>query len=49
MEHMEHERSHVGSAMLRECTLVAGICLLMIVVLPLVMSEFRLALLAKSG
>ena len=32
---------------LREIALVAGICLLMIVVLPLVLSEFRLALLAK--
>ena len=32
---------------LREVALVAGTCLLMIVVLPLVLSEFRLALLAK--
>src|SRR5438067_769682 len=42
------EKARRGSALAaRECALVAGICLLMIVVLPLVMSEFRLALLAK--
>src|SRR6476659_117485 len=43
---MEQQRSMSGSAM-RECAVVAGVCLLMIVVLPLVLSEFRLALLAK--
>jgi len=43
---MEQQRSMSGSAM-RECALVAGVCLLMIIVLPLVLSEFRLALLAK--
>jgi urea transport system permease protein len=43
---MEQQRSYAGPAA-RECALVAGICLLMIVVLPLVLSEFRLALLAK--
>ena len=43
---MEQQRSMSGSAV-RECALVAGVCLLMIVVLPLVLSEFRLALLAK--
>jgi urea transport system permease protein len=43
---MEKQRSIAGSAA-REVVLVAGICLLMIVVLPLVLSEFRLALLAK--
>ena len=43
---MEQQRSMAGPAV-RECAVVAGICLLMIVVLPLVLSEFRLALLAK--
>ncbi|MGE3272280.1 MAG: urea ABC transporter permease subunit UrtC [Chloroflexota bacterium] len=43
---MEQSRRLSGSAM-RECAVVAGICLLMIVVLPLILSEFRLALLAK--
>lgn len=43
---MEQQRSMAGPAA-RECAVVAGICLLMIVVLPLVLSEFRLALLAK--
>lgn len=43
---MDTQRSFVGSAA-REVAVVAGICLLMIVVLPLVLSEFRLALLAK--
>lgn len=43
---MEQQRSFAGPAM-RECAMVAGVCLLMIVVLPLVLSEFRLALLAK--
>lgn len=43
---MEQSRRPSGSAM-RECAVVAGICLLMIVVLPLILSEFRLALLAK--
>src|SRR3954465_4681879 len=43
---MEKQRS-VSALPAREIALVAGICLLMIVVLPLVLSEFRLALLAK--
>ncbi len=42
----EKQRSFAGPAR-REVALVAGICLLMIVVVPLVLSEFRLALLAK--
>src|SRR4051812_33762611 len=43
---MEKQRSFAGPAA-REVVLVAGICLLMVVVLPVVLSEFRLALLAK--
>ena len=43
---MEKPRSLAGPAA-REVALVVGVCLLMIVVLPLVLSEFRLALLAK--
>ncbi|MCC7370728.1 MAG: urea ABC transporter permease subunit UrtC [Chloroflexi bacterium] len=43
---MEQRRSLTGAAV-RESAVVAAICLLMIVVLPLVLSEFRLALLAK--
>jgi urea transport system permease protein len=42
----EHKPGLSGPAA-RECALVAGLCLLMIVVLPLLLSEFRLALLAK--
>jgi urea transport system permease protein len=45
-EREEPQRSLAGPAA-RECALVAGVSLLMIVVLPLVLSEFRLALLAK--
>ena len=45
-EKEEPQGSLAGPAA-RECALVAGTCLLMIVVLPLVLSEFRLALLAK--
>src|SRR6266487_2690408 len=43
---MEKQRSLAGPVA-RECVLVAGVCLLMIVVLPPLLSEFRLALLAK--
>src|SRR3954465_14426469 len=43
---MEKQQNLSGPSV-REIALVAGICLLMIVVLPLVLSEFRLALLAK--
>src|SRR3954466_9433502 len=43
---MEKQRS-ASALPAREVALVAGICLLMIVVLPMVLSEFRLALLAK--
>ena len=43
----EETQPGLSGPALREIALVAGLCLLMIVVLPLVLSEFRLALLAK--